>query len=160
MTKKLEELFNVNNDEQEEESQEVVELPEISETLGDNLALADKIDQSLPLVKGLQTNDKEMDELAVTAKETFDNLMDLGMNMEARYSGRIFEVASQMLGHALTAKNAKIEKKLKMIELQLKKARLDQQAEKAESDSDTETGDGMVLDRNELIASILKGNKD
>lgn len=160
MTKKLEELFDVNNDEQEEESQEVVELPEISETLGDNLALADKIDQSLPLVKGLQTNDKEMDELAVTAKETFDNLMDLGMNMEARYSGRIFEVASQMLGHALTAKNAKIEKKLKMIELQLKKARLDQQAEKAESDSDTETGDGMVLDRNELIASILKGNKD
>ena len=160
MTKKLEELFNVNNDEQEEESQEVVELPEINETLGDNLALADKIDQSLPLVKGLQTNDKEMDELAVTAKETFDNLMDLGMNMEARYSGRIFEVASQMLGHALTAKNAKIEKKLKMIELQLKKARLDQQAEKAESDSDTETGDGMVLDRNELIASILKGNKD
>jgi len=60
-----------------------------------------------------------------------------------------------MLGHAITAKNAKMNKKLKMIELQLKKARLDQQAAKNTDGEPEQTGTGQVLDRNELLQRLL-----
>ena len=66
-----------------------------------------------------------------------------------------------MLGHAITAKTAKINKKLKMLDLQLKKARLDLQVEQANKKSDgdklvdAEDGQGVVLDRNELLKQLL-----
>ena len=61
-----------------------------------------------------------------------------------------------MLGHALTAKTAKLNKKLKVIELQLKKARLDQTATAEEP---TETASGQVLSRNDLLERLI-GNRD
>ena len=67
----------------------------------------DKIDQALPGVKGLEASDQEMDELANLAKDKFNDLMDLGMNMEARFSGQVFQTAGVLLGHAITAKQAK-----------------------------------------------------
>jgi hypothetical protein len=93
-----------------------------------------------------------MDELATMAVKEFNNLLDLGMNVDSRYASEIFSVASTMLGHAITAKNAKINKKLKMIELQLKKAKMDQDAGKPE---DIPEGQGTVLDRNELLSRLL-----
>jgi len=93
-----------------------------------------------------------MDALASKAQESFDNLMDLGMNVDSRYASEIFNVASQMLGHAITAKNAKISKKLKIIELQLKKAKLDIDSG---SDNNLPTAEGHVLDRNELLNRLL-----
>jgi hypothetical protein len=93
-----------------------------------------------------------MDDLAKKATESFDNLMDLGMQVDSRYASEIFGVASQMLGHAITAKNAKINKKLKIIELQLKKAKLDIDTG---SDNNLPTAEGHVLDRNELLSRLL-----
>ena len=48
------------------------------------------------------------------------------MNVDSRYSGRLFEVAGNFLRNAIDAKAGKIDKKLKIIELQLKKKKLDQ----------------------------------
>jgi hypothetical protein len=80
--------------------------------------------------------------------------MDLGMNVEARYSGRIFEVAGGMLKNAIDAKAAKIDKKLKMIELQLKKQKLDQDAGQEDGGIDV-TGSGVIVsDRNSLIEKL------
>jgi hypothetical protein len=93
-----------------------------------------------------------MDALASKAQESFDNLMDLGMQVDSRYASEIFNVASQMLGHAITAKNAKISKKLKIIELQLKKAKLDMDTG---SDNNLPTAEGHILDRNELLNRLL-----
>ena len=106
-------------------------------------------------MKGLESSDSEMDELASRAVKEFDNLMDLGMNVDSRYASEIFGVASQMLGHAITAKNAKINKKLKIIELQMKKLKLDQDTG---SDANLPTAQGHVLDRNELLTRLL--NRD
>ena len=111
-----------------------------------------KIELALPAVRGLESSDGEMDALASKAQESFDNLMDLGMNVDSRYASEIFNVASQMLGHAITAKNAKINKKLKIIELQLKKARLDIDSG---SDNNLPTAEGHILDRNELLNRLL-----
>jgi hypothetical protein len=118
----------------------------------------DKIEQALPAVRGLESSDSEMDELASKATKEFENLMDLGMNVDSRYASEIFGVASQMLGHAITAKTAKVNKKLKIIELQLKKAKLDQDS--GNRDDDMPTGEGTVLDRNELLSRLINRNAD
>jgi hypothetical protein len=158
MTKKLEELFELDQEEQTLDT-EILE-PAISTDLisQDTLATIEKVEQALPQVKGLESSDTEMDELATLAKSAFDNLMDLGMQVDSRFSAEIFNSASSMLGHALTAKTAKINKKLKMIDLQLKKAELDRKlslTNKQQPPEETPLGTGQVLDRNELIKMIM-----
>jgi len=103
-------------------------------------------------VRGLEASDQEMDELASKASKSFDDLMDLGMNVDSRWASDIFSVASTMLGHAITAKTAKLNKKLKMVDLQLKKANLDA---KQVNNEDIATGTGVVLDRNALLDRLL-----
>jgi len=117
----------------------------------------EKIENALPQVRGLEASDDEMDELSKLAKESFNTLMDLGMQVDSRFSAEIFSVAGNMLGHALTAKTAKINKKLKMIDLQLKKAELDRKLSVVKPDKLEETplGTGNIVDRNELIKMIM-----
>ena len=154
MTKKLEELFGFPPAEDAVEPAPKTTQDDLP-ALTDSLAQLDKIELALPAVRGLESSDGEMDELAAKATKEFDNLMDLGMNVDSRYASEIFNVASQMLGHAITAKNAKINKKLKIIELQLKKAKLDIDAG---SDDNLPTAEGHVLDRNELLSRLLSKN--
>jgi len=178
MTKQLENLFFGDDDEPRTDVNEPLNLlpqedaehndeeqpaPTISKQ---TLATMDKIEQALTAVRDLDATDGEMDDLAADAKSAFDNLMDLGMQVDSRFSAEIFNSASSMLGHALTAKTAKINKKLRMIDLQLKKAELDRklgaQAQKAADakDAPVALGTGQVLDRDELIKSILAQAKN
>jgi len=170
MTRKLEELFDLPTTEQAEVAAAVdaisrddvrTQLQTLDETI-------DKIDSALPGVRGLEANDEEMDNLADLAKSSYNDLMDLGMQVDSRFASEIFSVASNMLGHAITAKTAKMDKKLKMIDLQLKKMRLDQQqsvidAKAADAGGEAmQTAQGMVLSRNDLLERLLasKDQKD
>ena len=129
--------------------------PKTQKNLQKSYAEFDKIAASLPQVKGLgEMSDLELDKLAIEAEESYKNLMDLGMNVDSRYSGRIFEVASTMLRNAIDAKGSKIDKKLKMVELQLKKLKIDKTGK---DDGPVEESDGFVIsDRNELMKKLLK----
>jgi hypothetical protein len=156
MTRKLEELFNISSDHGDIDSSDDQSGDDIEKNLPilpETLAAIDKIEQALPAVRGLEASDAEMDGLATKATESFDNLMDLGMQVDSRYASEIFAVASQMLGHAITAKTAKMNKKLKMIDLQLKKARLDQVEAGGTALPNAE---GRVLDRNELLKHLTQ----
>lgn len=156
MTRKLEELFDL-PPQIEEEPVEEAPSKEKFDSLDSALAEVDKIEEALPMVKGLEATDIEMDELAQKAIDSYGNLMDLGMNVDARYSAEILSVASNMLGHAITAKTAKLNKKLRMVDLQLKKLALDRRS--ADPAVPLTTGSGHVLDRNELLQR-LTGAKD
>lgn len=158
MTKKLEELFNLESKEPLMDPSAVpVEAVEID--LQDKLEQFDKISSALPRVKGLgDMSDSELDALASKAEKAYDDLMDLGMNVEARYGSRMFEVAGQMMNAAINAKSAKIDKKLKMVELQLKKLAIDKKH--GEKDNDTVDGEGYIItDRNSLLEKLKKMNK-
>ena len=153
MTKKLEEILNL------PENKKIVRddserAPLKPQPLLRDISEFDKIAAALPQVKGLgDISDQEFDALAQRATDAYDDLMDLGMNVEARYSGRIFEVAGGMLKNAIDAKAAKIDKKLKMIELQLKKQKLDQDT--TETDGLSISGDGVIItDRNSLLEKL------
>jgi hypothetical protein len=157
MTKKLADLFDLSDEKdikQEDSEPAEVVVKKLEAALKD----VDKVDAALPTVRDLETSDQELDEIAETAKNTFNDLMDLGMNVEARYSGDVFNNASRMLETALTAKTNKINKKLKMVELQIKKAQLDLKQREGGYD-DSIDGDGIVIDRNALMREIL-GRKE
>ena len=160
MTKKLEELFELPTDDSRvnESNIEKAEADLITQEAYSNL---EKIENALPQVKGLESADTEMDSLAQLAQDSYKDLMDLGMQVDSRFSAEIFGVAGTMLGHAITAKTAKINKKIKMIELQLKKAALDQkQQAKDEVVESTPLGEGKALDRNELLRMLAQKSTD
>ena len=163
MTKKLEELLDLpevkQTMEQVEEPKAVVEVKKETDNLERSIAEFDKISAALPMVKGLgELADKELDDLAEKAKKSYEDLMDLGMNVESRYAGRVFETASNMLKNAIDAKSQKLDKKLKMVELQLKKANIDQ---KQGDNADTVDAEGyVVMDRNAILDKILNNDQD
>ena len=172
MTKKLEDILNLPNvkeafkqvdaKEKNKESKNTNGVssknldPITAKNLEKTYAEFDKIAAALPQVKGLgELSDLELDKLAVEAEDSYKNLMDLGMNVDSRYSGRIFEVASTMLRNAIDAKGSKIDKKLKMVELQLKKLNIDKKG--GGDTGPIEESDGFVIsDRNELMKKLLK----
>lgn len=167
MTKKLEEMLNlpdskeiIEQAQEQEKNQKTHQVERQKETIRD-IAEFDKIASALPKVKGLgEMADTELNDVADKAMTAYDDLMDLGMNVESRYSGRIFEVAGSMLKTGLDAKVAKIDKKLKMVELQLKKEKLDKDSA-ASGDGDTVNGEGYVVtDRNSLLERLKGLDKD
>jgi hypothetical protein len=173
MTKKLEDILNLPNVKEafkevdkKEKDKKIKESngqhasaknldPQTQKNLQKSYAEFDKVAAALPQVKGLgELSDLELDKLAIEAEESYKNLMDLGMNVDSRYSGRIFEVAGNFLRNAIDAKSGKIDKKLKMIELQLKKQKLDQGNKDG---GPVEESEGFVIsDRNELMKKLLK----
>lgn len=159
MTKKLEELFDLASSDDVELTTPLPEVTqEVTETAINTL---DKIEAALPQVRGLEAADNEMDELAEMATASYKDLMDLGMQVESRFSSEIFNSASSMLGHAITAKTAKINKKLKMLDMQLKKAQLDAKlAAKTEEVENTPLGEGQSFDRNELLKMLSAKKED
>jgi hypothetical protein len=161
MTKKLETLFDLPSS--DNDHQDDLTLPITHETLTNLNDTIDKVEAALPQVRGLDLADNELDELAQLAVSGYKDLSDLGMQVDSRFASEIFSVASNMLGHAITAKTAKLDKKLKMIDLQMKKMRLDQQQaaldSKQEPENPVQQGTGMILSRNDLLQRILGGNK-
>lgn len=157
MTRKLEDFFNLPPSEPvpEEPVKTVTEVMSEAKEIMSAMRTAEKVDTALPLVSGLDMHDYEMDDIATKAITTFTDLVALGNNVPDMHAGKIYEVAGQMLKTALDAKNSKADKKLKMIELQLKKVRAEQ--------IDFEIGNGSAVnptgnefDRNELLRNIVK----
>ena len=171
MTKKLEELLNlpesqeILKEEQEKSQAEDKKTEKKSKSIEQqqstmrDIAEFDKIASALPSVKGLgEKADSELNDIAERALQSYEDLMDLGMNVESRYGGRVFEVAGSMLKTSLDAKVAKMDKKLKMIELQLKKEKLDKDT--SGNEGDIVNGDGYVVtDRNSLLEKLKNMDK-
>lgn len=164
MTKKLEETFNLSPQVEEEPKDSVIE-PEISieqsteltAMLNSAIDTIDKIDAALPMVQDLNQHDREMDEIHTKALSAFEELFQLGMNVEVHAGAKLMETANSMLKTAMEAKDSKVDRKLKMINLQMQKAKLEHQIEKQEkksSDNEIDGSGSVVIDRNELLRRI------
>lgn len=149
--------------------EETFDMPSIedSDLDQDTAPTADELAEALENAKDLEKqfnrmnhydqHDQEMDELAELAVEAHKNLQDLGMNVEIRHAGEIFSSSSQMLKIAVDAKNNKVEKKLKLLKLQLDKMKIDLANNK---DSGVVEGTAVKLDRNELLEQLRNMQKD
>jgi len=161
MTKKLEEVFGfppiaeaiANLDTQPEVSEGIQEQLDFAQATID---MANRVDIALPTVTDMASAERELDKLANMAQEQSERLMDLGFNVDDRNAGKIFEVAATLLKTAVDAKIAKLDKKLKMIDLQLKKAKMDND-KGSEPDNVLDASDsGLVGNRNDIVQAILK----
>ena len=161
MTKKLEETFNINPIEEEEKVEEtptIEESRDLTKILSTEISTTEKIDASLPMVQGLNEHDKDMDDIHQKAISTFEELISLGMNVEVHAGAKLMETANQMLKTAMEAKDSKVDRKLKMLNLQLQKAKLDlaqdKEDKKSKIDDEIESEGSVVLDRNELLKRL------
>ena len=166
MTKKLEELFNIPSMEDEpdtelvepdfddEEETEVVEVDTETEIMeiSEAMELATRINTALAEVRGMEEHDGEMDEIAQKALDNFDQLMSLGMNLTDMAAGPVFSSATQMLKVALEARDSKVSRKLKQVDMMIKKANLDHR--KDASSGGTQQVQPNVYDRNELLKML------
>lgn len=158
MSSKIEEVFDLppmkdeTVDEPVKQEQTGLDLTQLQQQLD----VADKIDAALPMVRDLEQLDSDMDKYADKAMHAFQDLMDLGQNVEDRHAAAVFDTASKMMTNAITAKTAKMDKKLKMVQLQLQKAKFDAQEAKANGKDDTIQGEAEEFeDRNSLINAVI-----
>lgn len=178
--KKLEETFNlppmkdvidnVDDDDTEDETDDT-ESGDQKYSLADiqeKMVEVDKINAALSPVTNLESLDEDMDRYARMSVDAYEDLLDIGKNVEDRHAAAIFDSAAKMMSNALTAKTTKADKKLKVIQMQLQKEKLDLEKLKLEhkmlsnktpEEGEPLKGSGMVLDRNELIRQILDQSK-
>ena len=149
-----------------EKLEETLDLPSLSKALDNRencneptteevqqaLQQAHDLENQLQKIDGYDQHDEEMDELAQMAIQAHKDLQDLGMNVEIRHAGEIFSSSSQMLKIAVDAKNLKVEKKLRLMRLQLDKLRIDRMSK--EDDDNTITGQVTRIDRTELLKML------
>ena len=158
MTKRIEELLNLDEAASKKPmrpiDEEIAAKAQEIKSVEDSLATISETTKNLPQIAELNDlNDSELDNLATKAEQAYDDLMDLGMNVEVRYAGRIFEVAGSMMKNAIDAKAAKIEKKLKAVDLQLKKYKLDKDSQ--DDPNNVLNGEGYIItDRNEMLKKL------
>lgn len=161
MSKKLQDLLNLPDPcEKPEEIPEktpeytreelMVEAAEIMTAL----TTSEKVDAALSTVTGLREHDADMDDISAKALKTYEDLCSLGLNIADPHTGKIYEVASQMLSIALTARDAKMKRKLEMVDLQIRKLRVDKVV--TQDGSEASTTHSAEFDRNELLASITQ----
>jgi hypothetical protein len=160
----LEELFNIGTVDNEPDTELVepdfdddadteTEVMEISEAM----EISERINSALAEVRGMEEHDGEMDEIAQKAMDNFDQLMSLGMNLTDMAAGPVFSSATQMLKVALEARDSKVNRKLKQVDMMLKKANLDHRKDTAKGGPQEVTPN--VYDRNELL-KMLGGNDE
>jgi hypothetical protein len=164
MTKRLQDLFELPPDQDimDNDTDLLEPVPDCEEITQTALTNLEKIEAALPKIRGLEEADKELDELAELAVNSFKDLSELGLQVESRFSSEIFSAAGTMLGHAITARTAKVNKKLKQLDLLLKKEALEQKllkdADKEKDVDNTPLGEGQSLDRNELLKLLSEKN--
>ena len=162
MTKKLEDLFNIGPVDDESETElvesdfddDIVEVDAETEIMEitEAMEISNRINSALAEVRGMEEHDGEMDEIAQKALDNFDQLMSLGMNLTDMAAGPVFGSATQMLKVALEARDSKVTRKLKQVDMMIKKANLDHRKDTAKGD--TQQVQPNVYDRNELLKML------
>lgn len=148
---KLEEVFDL----PDLDAAAAVGKPITTDDVARALEHAEELEKEFEKIDHFTQHDGEMDELADLAKQAHKDLQELGMNVEIRHAGEIFSSSSAMLKIAVDAKNLKVEKKLKLLKLQLEKMRVDRMSG---NDTNTVEGTAMVLDRNEILKQLRQMN--
>lgn len=158
--KSLEEAFNldtVDDNNSFDLEEEIIEDKLLDTDVHEKMNMVNHLNDKLIEMQGFSNHDDEMDELADLAIRAHKDLQDLGMNVEIKHAGEIFSSSSAMLKIAVDAKNLKVEKKLKLLKLQLDKMKIDLTFK---GDDRTVEGQAVKLDRNELLKQLKQINEN
>ena len=138
------------------------DLPDYQQPSQDDIRAAmenaQDLEKTLKDINGFDAHDDEMDEISKMAVSAHQDLLELGLNCEPRTAGEILGTSATMLKIAMDARNSKMDKKLKLIKLQMDKMKLDHAL--AKEDNTPVDGGALTMDRNELIAQIQNAVKN
>jgi|LauGreDrversion4_2_1035121.scaffolds.fasta_scaffold45248_4 hypothetical protein len=153
--KQLEALFDLPPTGLPDAPEEVVQaLVEQDQAIEAGSDLQQKVETALPQVTGINFHDGEMDDIAAEAMQTYKDIKDLAMNVEARHAAELLSVAAGLLQTALDAKTKKTDTKLRTVSLQLQALRT--QAKQVQAGGMIETQGAVVGNRNQIMASLQK----
>lgn len=111
MNKKLEETFNL-----AETKRDVAEIKkEIAKDRSGVVISTDDLDD----------HDTKMDEYASESFNYAKEIYEVGLSAEARHAAEMFNAAANFMKVALDAKNNKLEKRLKLYDLELKRQKME-----------------------------------
>lgn len=158
--KKLEEVLNLppmekNFQEQEDDSSET-SLAELENSL---VTVEEKVEAALTAVSELNEHDSEMDRIAREAMESYEEFKQFGMNSSDVHAAKILDSATAMLKTALEARNSKAERRMKTLDLQMKKMRLDLQKAK-EAGGGRDVSQGGSFNREDLLKMLANPTED
>lgn len=131
------------------EDSELTKVDHLLEGFKDSLS-----EDDMANIADLKKYDEEMDEISKKTLAEFDDLMALGKDSEIRHAGEIFSAAAQMAKIALDAKTNKVNSKLKILELSIRRKRndlLEQKQNHEFKDGNVPTGNATQLTREDLI---------
>lgn len=140
MNKIIDDTLNLPSMDEEENEEENTDLVETRQQ--DISTVENKSDK----------HDEETDEIRKKAISAFDDIMELGQNVEPNRSARMFEVAGQFLKTGLDASNSKMDKQLKAAKLRLEAKKLKVDDETLDS---INHGAEVIADRNALLKTLL-----
>jgi len=135
--------------------EEAFDLPRLEDLVTEPdtvLAQSRQLSKDYKSADASELHDNEMDEIADLALEYGKSLNDLGMTVELRHAGEIFNASATMLKVALDARNSKMERKLKQLKLELDKVKLEKTFPEEKAPADL--GNVKVLDRNALLEQL------
>jgi hypothetical protein len=129
---------------------------------------AESADRTVPVtVEGSSDHTRELHDVFNEVLGHARDLMEFGFNVDPPRAGRIFEIAGQFYGHAISAVNAKRDAQLKTIRLALEKRRVDLEEKRTNhvvgQFAATSEDDGatiIVEDRNDLLRRLRDQIKD
>lgn len=101
-------------------------------------------------------HDAEAEDVRQKAIQAYEDIMEVGRNVSAERSARLFEVAGQFLKTGLDAVNSKSEKQLKAAKLKIEAARLRVSNEMV---NQINSGREVMADRNELLKQMREESK-
>lgn len=156
MTKKLDDLYNMS----EQATKKLEETKDI--VVVDETNAADAIldtEQAVLDLSEVNQHELDMDKLAQTAMDGYEDIIELAQNAEPKDTSRLLEVAATMLKNAIDAKNSKVRARHKAAELLLKKKLVDSKDEM--DDADVIEDEGTVMgDRNKILDIIQKNEQN
>lgn len=125
--------------------------------LMERLSSMEKVELALEKVGELDEMDEELDSISTEALQSYSELFERAGTFADSHAGKIYEVSAQLLKIALDAKDSKLDRKLRTIEMQLKKAKLESDSKKNQGDDDGDKGltEGQVMDALAEIKSSI-----
>ena len=147
---KIEDTFNIPS------LSEIEEMRREMENMDDNHEIQNitqnpfQVMEDANQVIDLTQHNAEMDEIANQCLKDYTDIIELGKDLDARNIGSVLQTASSIMDIALKARMSKVDAKLRAIALTTQKNK--NQPKK----DDTIPVDGVIMDRNALLAELEK----
>ncbi len=118
------------------------------------LAEAKGLKQQLNQIPDILDKENEIDNISNDAAKYFEDIMDKAFNTEDRFASELFNAANSLLKTALDGKSAIVNAKLKLLDLELKKRKMENDFANSGGGPQARTVNGqevIVADRNSLL---------